>query len=94
MDVTEFLNHFRFAPTDPEKAKRVLRRIVLLMFFSLGLLTGLFSISMSRFEGIDVSDLVIGPIGEGWPNTFFFFSVFFSLSSVVLSVLVKRYLMS
>jgi len=94
MDVLQILNHFRFTPTDPEKARRVLRRVVLAMFFSLGLLTGLFSISMSRFEGIDVSDLVIGPIGEGWPNTLFLFSVFFSLSSVVLSVLVRRYLMS
>ncbi|MFB0502569.1 MAG: hypothetical protein ACETWE_01915, partial [Candidatus Bathyarchaeia archaeon] len=88
MDVLQILNHFRFMPTDPEKARRVLRRVVLAMFFSLGLLTGLFSISMSRFEGIDVSDLVIGSIGEGWPNTLFLFSVFFSLSSVVLSVLV------
>jgi len=94
MDVVEILSHFRFTPTDPEKVKRVLRGVILFMFVSLGLLTGLFSINMSRFEGIDISDLVIGPIGEGWSNTFFLFSVFFSLSSVVLSLLVRRYLMS
>jgi hypothetical protein len=94
MGVTEILNHFRFTSTDPERAKRILRGVILFMFFSLGLLTGLFSINMSRFEGIDMSDLVIGPIGEGWSNTFFLFSVFFSLFSVVFSLLVRRYLMS
>ena len=86
------LGRLRFVPANPERVKHVLRSVVLGLFFSLGLLTGLFSINASRFESMEINDLSIGFISEGWSTVFFLFSVCFSLFSLVLSFLVRHLL--